>query len=87
MRAMIAAAAFALTLCATTSPALAQEDGLSGGQIILVQDKPRTGAPKQKCETVKVRECTAAPDGKTTNCREFTETRCTVVSGPGAAKQ
>jgi hypothetical protein len=42
-----------LALGATTSPAIAQEDGLSGGQIILVQDQGKGKKKGQK----------AAPDG------------------------
>ena len=42
-----------LTLGATTPPAAAQEDGLSGGQIILVEDQGKGKKKGQK----------AAPDG------------------------
>ena len=37
-----------LALGATTSPAIAQEDGLSGGQIILVQDQGKGKKKGQK---------------------------------------
>jgi hypothetical protein len=59
MSAMIAAVAFALTLGAPTSPALSQEDGLSGGQIILVQDqgKGKKGKKKGKTSTTGTSKC------------------------------
>ena len=38
------------------------------------------------CKTVKVHVCDAKSDGKLYNCRDESETECTIISGPGSGK-
>src|SRR5262245_19342741 len=67
MKPMIAAVAFALTLGATTSPSVAQEDGLSGGKIILIDQ----GKGKKKGQTG-----TTSTTGTSTSGTSTTASKC-----------
>jgi hypothetical protein len=51
-------------------------------------DDPKVTCPSAacKCKDVKVHACDAKSDGTLYNCRDVSETQCTIVSGPGSGK-